>query len=316
MERSSLSKPSSVRHRLGDWLGLFARGTAMGMGDAVPGVSGGTIAVITGVYERLLFSIRSFDLKLVALLLKGRWHESWLHVQGPFVLALGSGILFGLLISANSVLYLLENHRPPLMGLFIGLILATVYLLRRRGDWAQPGCWVALLLGVGMTALVAQTGDLGLAITPLSLFFVGMIAISAMILPGLSGAFILLLLGAYEPVLTALVNLEWFTIIVFAAGCASGLLVFSRVLVLMLERAAPQTYSLVLGLLIGSLQLLWPWQLVQNDSEKLKLVSPDIYAQTVVGSNQLLSTAFALFAGFVLVVALHRFSTARPAPES
>ena len=315
MERSSLSKPGSTRHRLGDWLGLFARGAAMGMGDAVPGVSGGTIAVITGVYERLLFSIRSFDLKLAELLLQRRWHESWLHVQGPFVLALGSGILFGLLISANSVLYLLEHHRPPLMGLFIGLILATVTLLHSRGDWAKPGCWFALLLGIAMTVLVAQTGDLGLTITPLSLFFAGMIAISAMILPGLSGAFILLLLGAYEPVLTALVNLEWFTISVFAAGCGSGLLLFSRVLVLMLERAASLTYSLVLGLLVGSLQLLWPWQLVQNDGGRWQLVSPEAYAQAVAGSNQLLSTAFALLAGFALVVALHRFSAAQPAAD-
>ena len=239
---------------------LYCKGIAMGLGDSVPGVSGGTIAVITRIYDELIYSIRSVDEKALGLVLKGQITAAWKHINGNFLLILALGILSGLLVSANTVLYLLENRFEALMGFFIGLVMASTILLLKEFEPAKPANALALVLGCMVTIGVGVLEPVVSNNSLVYLFFCGMIAISAMILPGLSGAFILLLLGAYEHMLGALTGLQWSAIAVFIGGCALGLIVFSRALALALRHFHSLSYSFITGLLLGSLSVLWPWQ--------------------------------------------------------
>jgi len=239
---------------------LFLKGVAMGLGDSVPGISGGTIAVITKIYDQLVFSIRSVDLRACRFFFKGQFRAFWEHINGTFLLVLVFGILSGLLISANTVLFLLENYFVPLMAFFIGMVLASSALLRNEfslGAWQNIlALFLGFLLAMSIGFITPRSADLSLV----TVFFSGAIAISAMILPGLSGAFILLLLGVYEFILGALLNFDLPYIIVFALGCAVGLLVFSRVLSWLLRDHHQLSYGFITGMLLGSVSALWPWQ--------------------------------------------------------
>ena len=173
----------------------------MGLGDSVPGVSGGTIAVVTRIYEELIFSIRQLDITFVRLLLQLKLHEAWRHIHGSFLIVLALGML-GVLLSVNSVLYLLGNHFEALMAFFFGLILASVVLLSGEIPLLRLRFLAAALCGLLATALVGLLEPSGATELNLAyLFFCGLVAVSAMILPGLSGAFILILLGAYDTML-------------------------------------------------------------------------------------------------------------------
>ena len=217
---------------------LFLKGVAMGLGDSVPGISGGTIAVITKIYDQLVFSIRAVDLRACELFFTGQFKAVWQYVNGTFLLILAMGILSGLLVSANTVLFLLENYFAPLMAFFIGMVLASCALLRHEfslGAWQNL---VALLLGLVLAVSIGF-------ISPRS---------------GLSGAFILLLLGVYEFILGALLSFDLPYILVFILGCAVGLLAFSRVLSWMLREHHQLSYGFITGMLLGSVSALWPWQ--------------------------------------------------------
>lgn len=239
---------------------LYCKGLAMGLGDSVPGISGGTIAVITQIYDELIYSIRSLDMQALRLVTGGRFAECWRHINGSFLLLVGLGMLSGLLLSANTVLYLLENHREALMAFFIGLVLASVVLLRKQYTLRSAAGVLVLMLGVLVTAGVGLIEGFQVAISIPYLFVCGAIAICAMILPGLSGAFILILLGAYQFMLEALLAFELPSITVFIAGCLFGLLAFSRLIALVLRRFHELAYAFISGMLTGSLLILWPWQ--------------------------------------------------------
>ena len=202
----------------------------MGLGDSVPGVSGGTIAVITNIYDQLIFSIRAIDLAACKLLLAGRFAEFWRHINGNFLLILTAGIFSGLLISTNTVLFLLENYFEPLMAFFIGLVLASLWLLKDNFNFRKWQNLIALLTGMSVAIWVGFINPANASLSFGYVFVSGAIAICAMILPGLSGAFVLILLGVYEFILQALIDFNFPYILVFASGCVVGLLAFSRVL--------------------------------------------------------------------------------------
>jgi len=294
---------------------LYGKGIAMGLGDSVPGVSGGTIAVITNIYERLIFAIKAVDLVACKLLLRGRLTELWRHVDGNFLLVLVLGILSGLLLSANMVLFLLANHFEPLMAFFSGLVLASATLLRHEFDYRHWRSLSAVVLGVGMASLVGMVGPQVAELSLLYLFFSGMIAICAMILPGLSGAFLLLLLGVYQFILTALVQLNVPYILAFTAGCGVGLLAFSRVLAWMLLYHHQISYGFITGILLGSVSLLWPWQqtvssYVDSGGEEHILQSVNVWPlnyTAATGNDPLLLAAALSFTGGVGVVFLLRW---------
>ncbi len=299
---------------------LYCKGVAMGLGDSVPGVSGGTIAVITGIYDKLVYSIRAIDAQAAAMLFSGQLKSFWQHCNGTFLLTLALGILSGLLISANTVLFLLESQFEALMAFFTGLVLASSYLLLPRTDLKHTAQIFALLAGLLFTAGIGLLNPLSVEPSLLYVFFAGAVAICAMILPGLSGAFILLLLGAYEYMLTALVEWQWAAILIFMLGCASGLLAFSRVLAWLLHNYHQLSYSFIIGMLLGSLLVLWPWQQtvsVYTDSAgeqhalQTSRIWPLNYTETTGLEPQLLLAGIALALGAGTVLLLHRVFTER-----
>ena len=239
---------------------LFLKGMAMGVADSVPGVSGGTIAVVSGIYEALINALKQCH----PLALKVLWQQGprafWQQVHGAFLLTLLSGVLLSLVLMANTVLYLLSEYFVLMMAFFMGLVLASCWLLRAAsGRWTLfKGC--LFVAGFVLTALTAILNPLAGSTALIYIFFSGMIAICAMILPGISGAFILLLLGVYEYVLEALRSFQLDVIVVFALGCAVGLLSFAHLLSWTFRYYREQSYAFLIGMLAASLIVLWPWR--------------------------------------------------------
>jgi putative membrane protein len=242
--------------------GIFLRGMLMGAADIVPGVSGGTIAFITGIYDRLLSSIKSVDLEFAAKLLKLDIAGAWLHVDGRFLLALLLGIATSILSLARLVSWVLEHHPVPLWAFFFGLILASaLVLLREVGAWSVSR-GISLVAGVGVALFIALSPTVNFHLGLAGVFISGFLAICAMILPGISGSFILVLLGMYSTVLAALKSFDLMFMLVFAVGAGAGLLCFSRLLHWLLDRYHQVTMALLTGFLFGSLVVVWPWKRV------------------------------------------------------
>jgi putative membrane protein len=294
------------------WLGFYLRGVAMGAADLVPGVSGGTIALITGIYDRFIAAIASVGIDALRMVLSGRIKSAWAHVDGNFLLAVGGGILSSIALLASLLNWLILNYPLPLWSLFCGLILASAIHLfhESRLDWTARD-YALWLVGIGVALIVGLMQATQLPVSQVSIFLAGTIAISAMLLPGISGSFLLLILGMYQPVITALVNLDVIILGVFALGCISGLLVFSRVLKVLLARAQRATMAILYGFLLGSVIMLWPWQrpiavVVDRHGENRVVQSVPVLPQTYmesVGEPMLLLCLF-VFAVGVCVVAL------------
>lgn len=243
-------------------LGVFLRGLMMGAADIVPGVSGGTVAFITGIYDTLLGSIRSVDMVFLGKLFKLDISGAWQHVNGGFLLTLLLGIGTSIFSLARGISWTLEHHPVPLWACFFGLILGSaLVLLRQVENWSAPRV-MCLLVGMALAVFIAlapvATLDVGLA----GVFLSGFLAICAMILPGISGSFILVLLGMYSTVLVAVKSLDLMFLGVFAVGAACGLMCFSRLLYWLLHRFHQATMALLTGFLFGSLAVVWPWKRV------------------------------------------------------
>ena len=291
---------------------VFVKGMAMGVADSVPGVSGGTIAVMAGIYEELIHSLKNLNPVSLWEYRKLGLAGFWRSINGNFLLILLLGIVSALYLSANTVLYLLETHYPQLMAFFCGLVLASTFFLRRQV--LRWGCleFAFLVLGVAITLLIAFINPLAGQSTYLYLFLCGAIAISAMILPGISGAFILLLLGVYDYVLAALRALDVGVIVVFAAGCATGLLSFSHLLSWTFRHYREQTYAFLTGMLLASIVVLWPWKLApEHGAIGASYLSPSAYT-AATGTSVTVLTALGFFIlGFALVTIFERISRRR-----
>lgn len=286
---------------------LFLKGVAIGIADSVPGVSGGTIAVISGIYDELLSALRSCN----PLALKVLWQQGprafWQNIHGSFLLTLGLGILGSLMMMANTVLYLLDNHFMLVMAFFLGLVLASCWLLYPQAGKPDLLKSVLFALGFLITTLTALLNPAAGSDSLLYLFFCGMIAICAMILPGISGAFILILLGAYEYVLNALRTMQLDVIVVFALGCSIGLLSFAHVLSLMLKYHRETTFAFLVGMLVASLIVLWPWRLSTEPGSGLGMM-PWTYADVSGQSAQLPAVLLCAVAGFLLIMVIQRLA--------
>jgi len=296
----------------------------MGAADVVPGVSGGTIAFITGIYEELLDSIRSVDASAVRLLLSLRLAAFWKHINGAFLLVLLSGIGFSILALSRVILYLLAFHSELLWSFFFGLIAASAWVVGRRiGGWSL-GVVVSGLLGTALAYYVTVATP---AQTPESywfLFLCGAIAICAMILPGISGSFLLVLLAKYGFILNAVKELRLDVIAVFGAGCLVGILSFSRVLNWALRNHHDTTVALLTGFMVGSLNKVWPWkQTLQTYTDRHGEVKPLVQQNVLPGDYELLTgqesfLSYALLlavAGFLLVLLVDRHNESTPTRE-
>ena len=282
----------------------------MGAADIVPGVSGGTVAFITGIYGRLLGSLRAFDLTCVRQLFRGDIKGAWNHVDGSFLLALLLGIATSILTLARFLSWLLANHPVPLWAFFFGLILASALILLRQVEKWSPRRVLSLFAGIAIAVAIGLSPVTGLDATTPAIFLSGFLAICAMILPGISGSFILVLLGMYGVVLTAVKSLDIAFITVFALGAAAGLMCFSRFLHWLLSRYHEATMALLTGFLFGSLTVVWPWkhvlQWVEGSHGQLKPaqqipVSPAEYLTVSGNDPQVLLCVLLMSVGFVAV---------------
>ena len=237
----------------------FAKGAVMGIADAVPGVSGGTMALITGIYERLIAALAALRVDTARQALRGDWAGAWQRLDGNFLLSLGLGILLSLFTTLSLMHTLLAQAPQLVWAFFAGLIVASLVVLMRRHRW-QPVDAVLMTLGTFIAAAIALSTSLHLTPTPFWLVVGGALAISAMLLPGVSGSFILLLLGIYPAVVQAVSEADLMTIAWVALGCLIGLLAFSRLLNALLARWHDRVLGFMLGFVLGALIKVWPWQ--------------------------------------------------------
>ncbi len=268
------------------YLLLTIKGIAMGAADVIPGVSGGTIAFLTGIYQELLDSIKSINGEAAGLILKGRIGAFWKHINGNFLISIILGIGISFMSLAKLMSYLMVHQPIPLWSFFFGLIMVSAFLIFREIDFKEFKNILALIVGMAFGAMICLISP---AETTNSLWFIflcGSIAICAMILPGISGSFILLLLGKYQYMLDTLNSLTdpvladqlshqaIIIVLVFIAGAAIGITSFSHLLSWMLDRFYVLSISFLSGLMLGSLLKVWPWQL-QLESGVSRPVLPD-----------------------------------------
>ena len=293
---------------------VFLKGIAMGSADVVPGVSGGTIAFITGIYGRLLDAISGVNLSLLKTLRQEGPAAAWRQLDGSFLLALGSGILVAIASLAKLIHYLLLEHPVALWAFFFGLIIASCWHIGRtirQWRWQEL---VALVIGAVLAAWISLASPTEITPTLPVVFFAGSIAICAMILPGISGSFILLLMGLYAPVMGAINEFNLPLLGTFAVGAGLGLLLFSRLLSWLLHHFETVLLSLLTGFMVGSLVKVWPWKetlltRVNSHGEEV----PFIQTNVLPGVDEQLFIALALmFAGAILVLGMERM-TSKPA---
>ena len=274
----------------------------MGMADVVPGVSGGTIAFISGIYEELIDSIRSVDATALRLLARLRLGELWRHVNGRFLLPVLTGIAIAVFSLARLMTYLLEHHPIEIWSFFFGLIVASALLVSKqigRWDWRT-----AAALAVGAAAAwwitVATPTE-----TPNDWWFVmlsGAVAICAMILPGISGAFILLLLGKYQYIMQAVGDLNIPVIAIFAVGAAAGIISFSHLLSWLLKRWHDVTVAVLMGFMVGSLNKVWPWkEVVETYTDSHGKIMPLVESNVAPGRFEALTQQDALLAEAIVL---------------
>lgn len=244
-----------------DHLLITARGIAMGAADVIPGVSGGTIAFISGIYEELIDSLRSFDHIAVKVLFKQGPAAFWKHVNGTFLVFLFAGIGISIVSLAKLFTYLLETHPIQVWAFFFGLILASVWLVGKQITKWDIRTIIVLIGGAILAYYITVATP---AKTPETWWFIilsGMIAICAMILPGISGSFILLLLGKYAFIIGSISDHDFKVLGLFAVGCGLGLLTFSHLLSWMFKHLHNITVALLTGFMVGSLNKVWPWKM-------------------------------------------------------
>lgn len=289
---------------------LVLKGIGMGAADVIPGVSGGTIAFITGIYEELLRSIRSFDLAAVRKLLRLDLKGFWKHINGGFLFSVLAGIGISIFSLAKVMKYLLETHPIFVWSFFFGLIIASSWLVAREVEKWGAGTVIALIAGAAAAYMITVLSP---ASTPDAWWFIilsGAVAICAMILPGISGAFILLLMGKYAYIIGAVSTFNLPVLLLFAVGAVAGIISFSHLLSWLLAKYHGATVALLTGFMVGSLNKIWPWKETletYTDSHGVaqplveRNILPGTYEQLYDKPAQLGWAIFFIAAGFLLI---------------
>ena len=303
-----------MKRSLKDYIIVSLKGMAMGAADVVPGVSGGTIAFISGIYEELLNSISSFKFSLINVLKNEGIKVVWKKINGSFLLALFIGICFSVLSLAKLIETLLENHPILIWSFFFGLVLASIIYIAKQIKLWNIKCYLYLIFGLifayyitTLNPVITQNSS------PWFLFLAGMIAICAMILPGISGSFILVLLGAYKPILNAINTKDFFSIIIFMAGAVLGLLTFSRVLKWLFSKYKNYTLALLIGFIAGSLNKIWPWKetiswRTNSKGIEVPFTTTSVSPFSFDGDSKLLMAGLLAIIGFGLILLLEKLA--------
>lgn len=306
-------------------LQLISIGLIMGAAEVVPGVSGGTIAFISGIYERLVGSIQQFTPYILVKIKNKGIKAVWADVDASFLLILFLSMGISILLFASWVSYLLHSQPIAIWSFFFGLVIASSGIVFREITSFGLATGLAIAVGISIGLVVTQIVPLGLAPTPLMLFLGGAVAICAWILPGLSGSFILLILGLYTFVIDAINSLDIINLAYIAAGAAIGLVSFAQVLTRLFAHHRNKTLAVLTGFMLGSLAKLWPWKStisyqIKPDGSQIPLVQepvmPGVYTQLTGQDADILLAIFCALLGGVLVLALDWVAGKNDGPEA
>lgn len=294
-----------------DWIKIYAIGICMGTADIIPGVSGGTIAWISGIYQRLITAISQANVTVISNIVKLKWKTAFRQVDGGFILCLLAGILSGimLMVKVLDLPGLIRHHPEPVYGLFFGLILGSAVLLVLRLPM-KLRYFISGALGIAAGLALVNLVPMQTPDSPAIMFLAGMIAITAMILPGISGSFLLLIMGKYMVVLEAIASGQWGLLTLFASGCIAGLLVFSRLIRWALTRFHTTMCWAISGVLIGSLWVIWPFQerqFIEVNGKEKWLGSSPVWPENIVAESNLLAIVMA-FGGIAGMIWMNRLA--------
>ena len=303
--------------KTGFYLLLLLKGMGMGAADVVPGVSGGTIAFITGIYEELIHSIKSINYTSISKLWKEGIPAFWKAVNGSFLTSVVLGIMISVLTLARLLEYLLSHHPVLIWSFFFGLIVGSaIFVAKSIKKWSWP-VYVSLLIGIVVAYVITEISPAETTEAWWFIFLSGALAICAMILPGISGSFILLLLGKYQFILSALNDGRITIIAVLLAGALTGIISFSHLLSWLLRKFHHITIALLAGFMVGSLNKIWPWKItVETYTDSHGVISPLIqnnilpgrFAAETAMDAQLLPAILLALAGFGLIFLFEIFS--------
>lgn len=296
---------------------LFIIGMLMGCAEVVPGVSGGTIAFVTGIYQRLISAIHKIEPSLILRLRSEGFVSLWRYLDVTFLLTLFMGMLFAIFLFAGAIQYLLAEQAIFTWSFFFGLVLGSVWLVRKQIERLDTLSGVLIGCGAACGFVITHLIPLEIAPTTINIFLAGAIAVCAWILPGLSGSFILLILGLYHYVIDAITSFDLTFLVTLGAGCAIGIVTFAKLLNYLFIHYKDQTLSVLIGFMMGSLVKLWPWQNVtsyqiKSDGTQIPLVqnpiSPWLYGEMNNGNAEVLFALIGLLLGGLAVLGLEMLS--------
>ena len=296
--------------RVLDYVFITLKGMAMGAADVVPGVSGGTIAFISGIYEELITSINNINFSLIGVLRKEGIKAVWNKINGNFLVALFVGIFISVLSLAKFLSWLLENKPVLLWSFFFGLVVASIFFVGKEITRWNPGTVLILLVGAALAFFITQLPVSENTDSLPYLFMSGALAICAMILPGISGAFILVLLGSYKTILDSVHERDLKIILTVGIGALFGLLSFARLLKWMFNHYKNLTLALLTGFIIGSLNKIWPWKKVLETKtfgdKTIVVADKNVFPWAFEGDNQLMLAILLAIIGFSLIFMLEK----------
>jgi putative membrane protein len=300
-----------MQRRLFDYFIISLKGLAMGAADAVPGVSGGTIAFISGIYEELITTISNVNASLFKTLFKQGFKPFWKQLNGNFILALLIGIVISFVSFMRLAKYLIENHPILIWSFFFGLIVASIYYVGKEISKWNIVTFIALLIGALIAYYITTIPSLSNNESSFYLFFSGALAICAMILPGISGAFILVILGAYKALSDAVHDIDIKRLTLFVCGAILGLLTFSKILKWLFKHYHNLTLALLTGFILGSLNKVWPWKKVlswrtNSKGEEVPLLEQSILPSSFDGEPQVIYAVFLMIIGFFTIIVLEK----------
>ncbi len=298
-----------MERKLKDYASLVLKGMGMGAADVVPGVSGGTIAFIVGIYDELINSIKSINLETIKLLLSGKLSAFWKGINGNFLLSILLGIGISVFSLAKIITWLLTDHPILVWSFFFGLVLASTWFVSKDIKEWNVKTVISFVAGAGMAYYITVATP---AETPSSYWFIflcGAIAICAMILPGISGSFILVLLGKYFFIMEAIKTLDMVIIGIFGVGAVIGITTFSRVLSFALMHFRNVTLAVLSGFMLGSLNKVWPWkETLETYVDSHGVVKPLIESNIMPNAHVAEAVAL-MFVGFFVVYFLEKISS-------
>ena len=303
-----------MQRRFRDYLTIAFKGVAMGAADAVPGVSGGTIAFISGIYEELISTISNINIALFKTLFKKGIKAFWQQANANFVLALLIGIIISYVSFMKLAKYLLDNKPVLIWSFFFGLIIASIYFVGKQITKINIATITAFIIGTGIAFFVSMLPTSAHNNNAWFLFFAGAVAICAMILPGISGSFILIILGAYKTLSDALHDIDIKKIVLFVFGAVIGLLSFSHVLKWLFKHYHNITLAILTGFIFGSLNKVWPWKKTltwYTDSKGIKtpLLQESVSPFNFEGNNQLVFAIALIIIGFLTIFILEKLGS-------